>query len=193
MNLSRVAAGDESALKRLICDYQVAFSNIYWKFSKPSFREFYGYDDFVQDTSIRLWRSANKFDPKKGKEGNWVTTVARRTLIDAGRAFSCRMRWIVSSHGIDDAKSRDVGYDDGSLYQEIVRLVPEPYLHLVELRIRGLNDVQIATALDMSVGTVKSRLHKARVMAAKVRGSRGRQEGRSASSSGTDTRDRLAG
>ncbi|MGH2635601.1 MAG: sigma-70 family RNA polymerase sigma factor [Actinomycetota bacterium] len=41
--------------------------------------------DLVQDTFVKLWRSAERFDPARGKLETWVLLVARSLAIDALR------------------------------------------------------------------------------------------------------------
>ena len=41
--------------------------------------------DLVQDTFVKLWRSAGRFDPGRGKLETWVLLVARSLAIDSLR------------------------------------------------------------------------------------------------------------
>jgi RNA polymerase sigma-70 factor (ECF subfamily) len=41
--------------------------------------------DLVQDTFVKLWRSADRFDPGRGKLETWVLLVARSLAIDSLR------------------------------------------------------------------------------------------------------------
>jgi RNA polymerase sigma-70 factor (ECF subfamily) len=41
--------------------------------------------DLVQDTFVKLWRSADRYDPRRGKLETWVLLVARSLAIDALR------------------------------------------------------------------------------------------------------------
>jgi RNA polymerase sigma-70 factor, ECF subfamily len=42
-------------------------------------------EDLVQDTFVKLWRSAERYDPSRGKLETWVLLVARSLAIDALR------------------------------------------------------------------------------------------------------------
>ncbi|HZD18018.1 MAG TPA: sigma-70 family RNA polymerase sigma factor, partial [Actinomycetota bacterium] len=41
--------------------------------------------DLVQDTFVKLWRSADRYDPARGKLETWVLLVARSLAIDSLR------------------------------------------------------------------------------------------------------------
>ncbi|HKZ76331.1 MAG TPA: sigma-70 family RNA polymerase sigma factor, partial [Actinomycetota bacterium] len=41
--------------------------------------------DLVQDTFVKLWRSADRFDEARGRLDTWVLLVARSLAIDALR------------------------------------------------------------------------------------------------------------
>jgi RNA polymerase sigma-70 factor (ECF subfamily) len=41
--------------------------------------------DLVQDTFVKLWRSAERYDPQRGKLDTWVLLVARSLAIDGIR------------------------------------------------------------------------------------------------------------
>src|SRR5918992_3954130 len=42
-------------------------------------------EDLVQDTFVKLWRSAERYDASRGKLETWVLLVARSLAIDALR------------------------------------------------------------------------------------------------------------
>ena len=42
-------------------------------------------EDVVQDAFVRLWRSAERFDPARGAAAAWIFSLARRAAIDAHR------------------------------------------------------------------------------------------------------------
>lgn len=44
-----------------------------------------GAEDLVQDTFVKVWRSAESFDPARGSLDTWILLVARSLAIDALR------------------------------------------------------------------------------------------------------------
>lgn len=43
-------------------------------------------EDCVQETFLRAWRARDSFDASRGGERGWLFAIARRVIIDAGRA-----------------------------------------------------------------------------------------------------------
>ena len=56
------------------------------KNSFPTFFRFEDLDDMVVETATRVWRSADSFDPARGKFSTWVGVIARNVVLtEAGR------------------------------------------------------------------------------------------------------------
>jgi RNA polymerase sigma factor (sigma-70 family) len=64
--------------------------------------------DLVQDTFMKLWRSAARYDPARGKLETWVLLVARSLAIDALRRRVLEARVLQRT-----APTRDVTEDPG--------------------------------------------------------------------------------
>lgn len=64
--------------------------------------------DLVQDTFVKLWRSAARYDPARGKLETWVLLVARSLAIDALRRRVLEVRVLERS-----AVERDVTNEPG--------------------------------------------------------------------------------
>jgi len=47
-------------------------------------------EEMVQETFVRLWRSARRFDPEKGSVRTFTFTIARRVAIDLRRRSAAR-------------------------------------------------------------------------------------------------------
>ena len=125
-------------------------------------------EDLVQDTLIRAYRGINRFDGRHPRA--WLLTILRNTHINRNRrrrpellrdpdAATDRMISAAS------AERTDAGVDD-EIDAEIMRAVEaldEPFRRAVDLvDIGGLTYAEAAEVLDVPVGTVMSRLHRAR-------------------------------
>ena len=86
MLMHRVAAGDEGALGELYDRFSPLVYKVAWQF-QPSHAEA---EDAVQEIFVRLWRTADRFDPRRAKLVTWVMLIARRHLIDRLRRNSVR-------------------------------------------------------------------------------------------------------
>jgi len=58
------------------------------------------HDDAVQEVFIELWRHAGRFDPSVASARTFVAVIARRRLIDRGRAEQSRKRAVVRLDGL---------------------------------------------------------------------------------------------
>lgn len=86
MLMHRVAAGDEEAIAELYDRFGSLVYKVAWQF-QPSHAEA---EDAVQEIFVRLWRTADRFDPRRAKLVTWVMLIARRHLIDRLRRSSVR-------------------------------------------------------------------------------------------------------
>jgi RNA polymerase sigma-70 factor (ECF subfamily) len=86
MLMHRVAAGDEEAIGELYDRFGSLVYKVAWQFN-PSHAEA---EDAVQEIFVRLWRTADRFDPRRAKLVTWVMLIARRHLIDRLRRNSVR-------------------------------------------------------------------------------------------------------
>jgi RNA polymerase sigma-70 factor (ECF subfamily) len=122
-------------------------------------------EDAVQETFLRAWAACRTFDPTAGPTlATWLGTIARNVAVDALRARAVRPRLAVeaaeedradASAGVDTALKRMVLLDALSAVSPDHRGV----VLLAVVRDRPYADV--AAALDIPVGTVKSRVYHA--------------------------------
>src|SRR3954447_23272080 len=49
-------------------------------------------EEAVQDTFLRAWRAADRFDPELGSLRTWLFAILRNVVIDLGRACAARPR-----------------------------------------------------------------------------------------------------
>ena len=58
-------------------------------------------EDAVQEIFVRLWRTADRYDPKRAALVTWVILIARRQLVDRMRRTRARIR----PSSLDEAQS----------------------------------------------------------------------------------------
>lgn len=160
--LERIAAGDSSAVQEFLDAYGGLVWSIVRRRVLPDAAE-----DVVQEIFVDVWRSAARFDPERASEAAFVTTIARRRLIDHQRKTGRR---------IDDVELEATEHEvaESSTELERVELADEVQLAeavLEELRpdqrrvlrlavVDGLSHAQIAAATRMPLGTVKSHVRR---------------------------------
>ncbi|HEV2951216.1 MAG TPA: sigma-70 family RNA polymerase sigma factor, partial [Actinomycetota bacterium] len=74
--------------------------------------------DLVQDTFVKLWRSAGRYDRSRGKLETWVLLMARSLAIDAIRRRVLEVRTL--DHADRPAEAdQDLGPDDHAVMLDL--------------------------------------------------------------------------
>ncbi len=125
-------------------------------------------EDLVQDSLLRAYRSIEGFDGRHPRA--WLLTILRNTHINRNRRrrpellrdpdFENDRRGSLASNERTDAMVDDA--IDGEIIAALHAL-DDPFRRVVELvDIDGLSYAEAAEVLDVPVGTIMSRLHRAR-------------------------------
>jgi len=116
----------------------------------------------VQDVFVKAWRAAATFDPERALSP-WLYEIARHSAADIARREHRRP----TTTRLSAAAPADEGPTLGDAWEawEVRRALaelPADELELVRLtHFIGLTRSEIAERLDMPIGTVKSRMHRA--------------------------------
>ena len=159
--LNRVAAGDQAAVDECITRY----GDIVWSLARRSSGSRADAEDAVQEIFLEIWRSAPRYNPQVASESTFIGMIARRKLIDRFRQTKRR----VATESIEVEPVTQASGNSSSLVDNLVKdeefsraragmqmLKPEEK-QVLELSIQqGLSHGQIATQLEMALGTVKS-------------------------------------
>jgi len=115
-------------------------------------------DDLVQETYVRALRSLHRYEGRAPAKA-WLLAIARRVCADSVR--SARRRRI-----LDALLVRDLAHDDPAEHHAvntlIAQLSPERREAFVLTQIIGMSYAETATALGVPIGTVRSRVARAR-------------------------------
>lgn len=124
-------------------------------------------EEILQEVFVELWRRAPQYDPARGSVVAWVVTVARSRALDALRARSRRhgdyQLQLSDRHAlITEGKRPDVLVSSTRWHQALrqaFQSLNEDQRAVLELSyFLGMSHGQIAEALNLPVGTVKSRI-----------------------------------
>jgi len=155
--LQRVARGDASAVQACLDEH----GPLVWALARRLCPSSADAEDVVQEIFIALWKSADQYDPALGTESTWVTTVARRKLIDLRRRVA--RRGPTSELGEEHASAaRDQGElaaesDDAERARKaMAELRPEQQRVLELAIVHGMTYDEIARKLALPLGTVKT-------------------------------------
>ncbi|MFM1878746.1 MAG: hypothetical protein RLZZ241_1612 [Bacteroidota bacterium] len=116
--------------------------------------------DVVQESFVKIWRKGSTYDPEKAKLFTWLLRITRNTAIDKLRSLGSK-----SSNEIqmDLSDVYKVGVEDFrpeymDVQKNLDRLDPKYKEVLEALFIQGMTHQEASEALNIPLGTIKSRL-----------------------------------
>jgi len=161
--LAEIAAGDEQAFIEL---YRRRQHDVFrFAFAMAKSRSFA--QDVMQEVFLNVLENASRFDAAKGTARAWLFGCARYVTLDRLRL---ERRWT------DEMPPEDIAFDSDErlladqrverLHAAIARLPVEYREALVLCELHELSYADTAAVLGCPVGTVRSRLHRGRVLLA---------------------------
>jgi RNA polymerase sigma-70 factor (ECF subfamily) len=124
--------------------------------------------DLVQDTFVKLWRTADRFDAGRGKLETWVLLVARSLAIDAlrRRVLDARTleRTAARAETSDDPSPEDVAETvdlSARARRAMARLNPGQRAALELAYFGGKTSAEVAELEGIPIGTAKTRIRSA--------------------------------
>ncbi len=124
-------------------------------------------EEATQDTFLKLWSRARQYLAERGPFLPWLLTIARRVALDRLRLESRRPALSdandpeVAWHTIPDLESTAEESRWRSLYFAVQALHPDQRVVIELAYYQGLSQSEIAEALGLPLGTVKTRLRAA--------------------------------
>lgn len=155
---TRFAAGDRDALAQVYDQWSPGV----WAVAMKVLGNRALAEDAVNEAFLRAWRSCRSFDPNRPL-GPWLCTVARRAAIDLARA---EFRPTRGGHAPEqDGVTAPPDLADTWMSWEVqaaLAALPDDERVVVQMaHWEGWSQSQIAARLDVPIGTVKSRSHRA--------------------------------
>ena len=120
-------------------------------------------NDVVQEVFINIWRKIDTYDESKGRLFTWMLNIARNASIDKTRSrqFQQGLRQeVLTNNEMPDYAVRP-GIDDYGLKKVLYKLKGEHRMLIDLSYYQGFTHEQIAKALNMPLGTVKTRIRSA--------------------------------
>ena len=171
--IRRSLTGDQRACRDLVRRYQRQVYSVLLRVVRRSEDA----EDLTQETFVRMFRALDRYDPERPFTA-WLFTIATRIGIDHLRRRRIQtMSLTVSEPGSTEEHTLDVEDpglkpDEVASYaeearnaQDLIDSLPEHYRIVVLLRHQqDLSYEEIAEALNLPLGTVKARIHRARAL-----------------------------
>jgi RNA polymerase sigma-70 factor, ECF subfamily len=154
---------------------RVAFQAIYREFGPSAYglalrvlRDEHLAQDAVQEAFTQVWTDATRFDPRAGSARAWIMTLVHRRAVDRVRRDQAdRERGRVWGAGQVDtdhdavAEIVELRAEHRRVRSALAALTPLQRQALELAYHRGMTQTQIATHLDIPLGTAKTRLRDA--------------------------------
>jgi RNA polymerase sigma-70 factor (ECF subfamily) len=116
--------------------------------------------DVLQETFVKIWRYAKKYDPAKAKLFTWLYRIAYNTAIDKTRALKNK-----TEKEVQIETSTVYKITTNSLNQDVLDIkkhlssIEEKYQIVINaLFFEGMTQQEASEELDIPLGTIKSRL-----------------------------------
>jgi RNA polymerase sigma-70 factor (ECF subfamily) len=178
----RCIAGDSAAWEDIVQRYHRRIYNICYRFSGTSDDA----QDLTQEVFIKMYRTLNSYDVSKGAFMTWVTTVTRNLLVDHFRKskhdrMTDSLDTVPSEHEdaqplsaqiADPSRSADAQVQSRetreAVHQALQKLSPELREAVILRDLQDMDYKEIAGALKVPEGTVKSRINRGRAELARL-------------------------
>jgi RNA polymerase sigma-70 factor (ECF subfamily) len=154
--------GDEGAVREI---YQ-AYGNLVYAVAFRALGRRELAEEATQQTFVRAWQAAGRIDVSRDP-APWLATIARNAAIDVHRRESRREARSIDSVTADHpalvSPSPDLAACDAVWHvRQAVDALPADERAVVQLQyMSGMTHREIAATLDLAIGTVKSRSHRA--------------------------------
>jgi RNA polymerase sigma-70 factor (ECF subfamily) len=124
--------------------------------------------DLVQDTFVKIWRNADRFDAARGRLETWVLLMGRSLAIDALRRRVLEQRSLRAAGEPDEADPTP-GPDERAVTGDLAerarramaRLSPEQRAAVELAYFGGRTSAEVAAMEGVPQGTVKTRIRAA--------------------------------
>lgn len=164
--MQRIAAGEESAVVEL---YD-RFGSLVYRLAYQSMPTRDEAEDAVQEVFVRLWKTADRYDPARAALVTWVLLITRRHLVDRLRRAQSRIKPVKMNEEFQPPVAVPVDGEDleqeerfASLMEKVASLPELQRTVVMRAYLGGQTLRQIGEELDTPIGTVKSALSRALV------------------------------
>lgn len=156
-----IIGGEQGALMELYARYGHAVYSIAFHVLGQSHLA----EEITQDTFLKVWQRAERWDESKGRFINWLLTITRNAAIDRARQESRRnprtlvpLETVLTTLG--SASYVDgLSWENGQLLRQLLSQLPTEQRIVIELAyFAGMSHSELADHLGLPLGTVKTRV-----------------------------------
>lgn len=115
-------------------------------------------EEAVQETFVRAWRAASRFDPAIGAIRTWLFAICRNVVVDLARSRASRAQRDEPVIAVPDTDELDRGLRAWQIEEALARLSDHHRTVLIETYYDGRPASEVAARQGIPEGTVRSRL-----------------------------------
>lgn len=157
----RASRGDESAFAAL---YDATAARVHGLVLRVV-RDPAQAEEVTQEVYLEVWRTASRFDPARGSALSWLMTIAHRRGVDRVRSAEATSRRDSSYHDQSQTLPHDSTAEAATTALEAKRVrtamqsLTDVQREALELAyFGGYTHTEVASMLDLPVGTAKTRI-----------------------------------
>ncbi|HMS42018.1 MAG TPA: sigma-70 family RNA polymerase sigma factor [Pyrinomonadaceae bacterium] len=155
--LNRIADGDKTAVEECLDK----FGGLVWSLARRMCPNTDDAEDAVQEIFIDVWKNAARFDEVQASEATFIAMIARRRLIDRLRKNQRQpnvdsFEDILVEPSKNSNEMMQTSIEAKQAAEALKHLRPEQRQILQLSIVQGFSHQEIANALDMPLGTVKT-------------------------------------
>lgn len=159
--LMRIAAGDETAVQ----DCMDRYGNLVWALARKFSRERAEAEDAVQEIFMEIWQNAGRYDSSKSAESTFITTIARRRLIDRLRKTLRKPQTQTFEDTFEHARNNFADQISTKIQARravsAMKSLRREQREMMMLNIyEGMSHGEIAEQLSIPLGTVKTHIRR---------------------------------
>lgn len=165
--IERVLGGDASAFEHLFNRYRDSILQLYLQ---KTGRNIDDSNDLLQETFVKIYLNLQRYSDQY-TFGQWIYTIARNTFIDYVRRKrddtvsidSLREASGISTWNEPNPEERMITHQNRARIEAFLDRMSPRYKELIELRFfKEYSYEEIASHLNLPMGTVKTQIHRAR-------------------------------
>lgn len=161
LTLRRAQQGERAALDRLVERYHPMVHALVWRMACARGESHVA--DLVQDSLIRVLQGIARFESSgAARLSTWILTITTRVVLNDRRREAVREKRPEPLAHVDPATAaadREIG---AAIAAAVTQLPEGQRIAFVLREFHDLDYSEVASALEVDVGTVKSRLSRAR-------------------------------